>query len=295
MLLEKAIGITRTLLRVLKEPASEFRLDGRVALITGAAAGIGRAVARRFAAAGARLVLVDVSEDALRALADELSEGDGAAAAVTGDVAEESTFDRAVARADEHFGRLDVLVNNAYAARHRPVAELSAEEWRRTLDVCLTAAFYGVRHALPLMQQQLEGGAVVNVTSVNGAVATPGMPAYTAAKGGLAAFTRQIAVEYGPEGIRANALRPGFIATEDVKESVLADEHERRAADESCPLRRSGQPEEVADAALFLASDAAAFVNGHVLTVDGGASVQWAPTLLRPGLREKAGLPEREE
>lgn len=261
----------------------------RVALVTGAAAGIGRAIALRLAAGGAGLVLVDVAEAGAREVAARLEAEGAEVEVIVGDVAQEATLRDAARAAERRFGRLDVLVNNAYRAVHHPAAELSAEGWQETLDVCLTGMFYAVKHALPLLTRA--GGAIVNLASVNGQVGTPGMPAYAAAKGGVIAFTRQIAVEYGPAGVRANAVAPGLIATEAIRQTVLSDPAEARAAEESCPLRRVGTPEEVAEVVHFLASDAASFLTGQLLTVDGGTSAQWPMTLLRPGLREKAGLP----
>lgn len=265
-------------------------LQGRTALITGAAAGIGRAIAIRFAEEGADLVLIDIAAEELRAVAESLVDNGTSVEVVIGDVSHEETLQQAIAKADDQFGRIDTLVNNAYAAVDRPVTELETEDWRYTLDVCLTAIFFGVKHAVPHMLRQ-RSGTIINMSSVNSLVATPGMPAYTAAKGAIAALTRQLAVEYGPHGIRTNAIRPGFIATAKYERDLLFDPAERRAAVESSPLRRVGQPEDIAAAALFLASDDAAFVNGHILVVDGGATAQWPAILVRPGLREKAGLP----
>lgn len=266
------------------------RLEGQVALISGAARGIGAAIATRFAGEGAGLVLVDISGEELRRLAEGLVAVGGAIVAVAGDVAEEETWRQAVSRAEERFGRLDILVNNAGAAEHHSVTELSVALWRRTLDVCLTSAFLGAKYTIPVMQRQ-QSGAIINISSVNSLVATPGMPAYTAAKGGMTALTRQLAVEYGPDGIRTNEIRPGLIATLEIAESLLADPAEQRAALESCPLRRVGRPEDIAGTALFLASGEAAYINGVILTVDGGTTAQWPPILVRPGLRRKARLP----
>lgn len=266
------------------------RLQGKTAVITGAAAGIGRAIAGRFADEGASLVLVDIAAEKIRSLADFLAESGTVVEVIVGDVADEETMRRSALRAEERFGQLDILVNNAYAAISRPVTELTAEEWRFTMDVCLTAVFFGVKHAIPIMQRQ-RSGVIINMSSVNSLVASPGMPAYTAAKGAIASLTLQFAVEYGPYGIRTNAIRPGFIVTEDVERTVLVSPAETRAAIESCPLRRLGRPEDVAAVALFLASDDAAFVNGAILTVDGGTTAQWPAILLRPELRKKAGLP----
>ncbi|MSP11412.1 MAG: SDR family oxidoreductase [Chloroflexi bacterium] len=266
------------------------RLEGKVALISGAARGIGAAIATRFAGEGASLVLVDVLVEELQRLAEGLVTVGGVVEVVGGDVADEETWRQAVNRAEERFRRLDILVNNAGAAEHRSVTDLSVALWRRTLDVCLTSAFLGAKYAIPVMQRQ-QGGAIINISSVNSLVATPGMPAYTAAKGGMTALTRQLAVEYGPDGIRTNEIRPGLIATPETVETVLADSAEERAALESCPLRRVGQPEDIAATALFLASEDAAYINGVALTVDGGTTAQWPPILVRPALRRKARLP----
>lgn len=254
------------------------RLAGKTALITGAARGIGRAIAERFAAEGAALVLVDIAAIETAGLPPDRL------AVVTGDVGEEATLCQAVEAGCDRFRGVDILVNNAYAAIHRPIVDLTADEWRQTLTVSLTAVFYGAKHAIPVMRRQ-GGGAIVNISSINAYVATPGRPAYTAAKGGLDALTRQLAVEYGPFGIRTNGIRPGLIATPAVAEAILTDADEARAAVESCPLRRVGTPAEIANVTLFLASDEASYVNGIILNVDGGTSVQWPPILTRPGLR----------
>lgn len=266
------------------------RLRSRTSLVTGAASGIGRAIARRYAEEGSDLVLIDIAAEELRALAETLR-NDGCAVEVVApaDVSVEDTWQEAIGAATRRFGRLDVLVNNACAANHRSITDLSMKDWRETLEVCLTSVFFGVKYAIPVMKQQGEGS-IINISSVNSLVASPGMPAYTAAKGGVVGLTRQVAVEYGPDGIRTNAIRPGFIATAEMRDGLLSDPKERQTAIESCPLRRLGEPDDVANVALFLATEEAAFVNGHVLTVDGGATAQWAPTLVRPGLREKAGL-----
>lgn len=254
------------------------RLAGKTAIVTGAARGIGYAIADRFAEEGAALVLIDVADI-------DASPWDAATVeTVVGDVGVEATLREAVAVALDCFGRLDIVVNNAYAAVHRSAIDLTVEEWQATLSVSLTAIFLGAKHALPVMQRQ-GGGAIVNISSINACVATPGRPAYTAAKGGVEALTRQLAVEYGPFGIRSNAIRPGLIATPAVVEAILADPDERRTAIESCPLRRVGAPRDIAAAALFLASDEASYVNGVILNVDGGTSVQWPPILTRPALR----------
>ncbi len=261
-------------------PDGSGRLEGRTALVTGAAQGIGLAVAQRLAEEGALLVLVDIAPMDVTALA-----GRAPAEIVQGDVAEEDTLRAAVTRAVECFGTLDILVNNAYAAVQKSITDLTAGEWRRTLDVSLDSVFYACKYAVPVMRGQGRG-AIVNISSINAVVTTPGRAAYVAAKGAVDALTRQMAVEYGPDGIRTNGIRPGLIATPAV-EAILSDEAEREAAVESCPLRKVGAPRDVADAALFLASDEAAYINGVILNVDGGTSVQWPPVLVRPSLRRQ--------
>jgi len=267
------------------------RLQNKTSLVTGAASGIGLAIARRFAQEGAQLVLVDVASEKLRSQVEVLQEEEDCLIEflAPADVSEEDTLEEAVAIAESQFGQLDVLVNNACAADHQSITDLDREDWEQTLGNCLTSVFFGIKHALPVMKRQ-GSGSIINISSVNSRVGSPGMPAYTAAKGGVVGLTRQVAVEYGPDGIRANAIRPGFTVTEEMREGLLSDPAERRTAIESCPLRRLGTPEDIANVALFLATDEAAYVNGHVLTADGGASIQWAPTLVRPGLRKKAGL-----
>jgi NAD(P)-dependent dehydrogenase (short-subunit alcohol dehydrogenase family) len=266
------------------------RLRGLAAIITGAASGIGCAMAQRFAREGARLVLVDIVEQGLQEVVQGLRASGAEVEALAGDVTREETLKHATSRAVERFGALDILVNNAFDRVVGSVTELSAEDWRYTLDVCLTAVFFGVKHAIPVMIKQGKG-AIINISSVNSLVANPGVPAYTAAKGGVSALTKQLAVEYGPSGIRTNAIRPGFIVTPNTEAMFRSHPDELRATVEGCPLRRAGLPQDIAAVAVFLASDDAAFVNGDILTVDGGSSLLWTPGLLRPSLRKRAGLP----
>lgn len=262
-------------------------LDGHTALITGASTGIGWAIAECFARAGANLVLVDSTPtntpnrvQSCYNISVEM---------ILGDVAEVETWQRAITRTETRFGQLNILVNNAHWSYSAPVTELDVAEWRRTLDVCLTGTFLGMKYALPLMLR-LQRGAIINLSTVNAFVATPGIPAYIAAKGGITALTRQVAVEYGPFGIRTNAIAPGLVVTDRVKQNVLSDPAEIAAAIQSCPLRRVGTPEEIAEVALFLAGDAARYMNGQVLVIDGGTSSQWQQILVRPSLRKRMGL-----
>jgi NAD(P)-dependent dehydrogenase (short-subunit alcohol dehydrogenase family) len=271
------------------ERGTRRRLDGKIAIVTGAATGIGRAVAVRFAREGASLVLATSRNLAgLARVADELrdSEGGGEVVTVQADVAREAEVAAMVRAAVDRFGRLDVLVNNAaYVHAASPADRLAEAEWDRTIDVGLKGVFLGARHAVPAMLRTAGGGAIVNVSSVNSLIHAPGLPAYSAAKGGVDALTRQLALEYGPRGVRVNAVNPGLIAVETVRAALDADPVEARLAAQCYPLDRVGEPDEVAAAAAFLASDEASFITGVTLPVDGGLSIQSAAALLRPGLR----------
>jgi NAD(P)-dependent dehydrogenase (short-subunit alcohol dehydrogenase family) len=247
---------------------AEQRLRGRRALVAGASRGIGEAIARLFSAEGASVALVARDTDRLRELAGELEGKGGRASAVPADIARAEEAAEAVRRAHDELGGLDALVNAAAVdCKWVPTGEMPIESWDTTIAVNLSGAFYVCRAALPLMVAG-GGGAIVNLTSVAAHRVWPDDVAYSVSKSGVEMLTRTIAVEYGSHGIRANALAPGVIdagMTDAVRET---DERARLTA--MHPLGRMGRAEEVAEAALWLVSEASSFTTGTTLAVDGG-------------------------
>lgn len=234
------------------------RLTGSTALVTGASGGIGAATARRLVAEGAAVALVDVRD--AEPLAAELRAGGGRALAVRADVSDESAWTRSVAEVRAAFGPVEVLVSNAYAVEVAPAHETTRKSWDHQLAVSLTGTFLGVKACLPDLT------AVVVVSSVHALVGLPGRPAYAAAKGGLVALARQLAVEYGPR-VRVNTVLPGPILTP-AWDGV--SEVDRRRSVEQTVAKRFGTADEVAAAVAFLASPDAAYITGASLVVDGG-------------------------
>ena len=241
------------------------RVEGKVALVTGASGGIGRATAVALAAEGAQLVLGDVAD--LEAAAQAVFEaGDLPALTVKLDVTSRTDAEAAVARAIEQFGRLDTLVNNAGVGRPAPLAEVTDELWDWIMDINLKGPFICARAAAPHLGQ---GSAIVNVASLAGRASSPAMAcAYSASKAGLLGLTRHLAKELGPRGIRVTAVNPGVVMTSLVANN-FPPEHLARTI-ETIPLGRPSQPEEIADVIVFLASDDARSVTGASLDANGG-------------------------
>ncbi len=248
------------------------RLEGRVAMVTGAARGIGRATAERFAREGARVCLTDVSPDGASIAAKELVDGGMDAIAARVDVTSRTEVESAMDRVMDRYGRLDILVNNAGVTRDNLIYKMVDDEWRTVLNVHLTGAFLCTRAAQKHMVQN-NYGRIVNLSSTS-ALGNRGQSNYSAAKAGLQGFTKTLAMELGRYGVTVNAVAPGFIETEMTRATAermgvdWADFVAARVQD--IPVRRGGRPEDVASAILYFASEEAGFVNGQVLYVAGG-------------------------
>lgn len=248
-------------------------LDGKVALVTGASSGIGRAAALLFAAEGAEVVVAARRKPELDALVAEIVAAGGRAVAVAGDVTDAAYAEALVATAGEQFGGLDVAFNNAGTLGEMgPVEEVSPEGWRDTLETNLTSAFLGAKHQLPALRARGGGSLIFTSTFVGHSAGFPGMAAYAASKAGLVGLTQVLAAEHGAEGIRVNALLPG--GTDTPMGRVVANTPEALSFVQGLhALKRTAEPEEIARAALYLASDAASFMTGTALLVDGGVSI----------------------
>jgi NAD(P)-dependent dehydrogenase (short-subunit alcohol dehydrogenase family) len=247
------------------------RLADRVAVVTGTARGIGMAIARVFAREGASVVGVDVLEEAGRAVAAEVVADGGAMRFIQADVSREADVAAAVAATLAEHGRIDVLVNNAAVQKEARLVDVTVEDFHRVVDVNLLGYVLFCRAVLPSMIAR-RSGVIVNMSSLNALVADPLLPVYGATKAAIIALTQNVAITYGPDGIRANAICPGDVDTELNQAFFRAhpDPVEfRRRLEREYPLRRIASPEEVARVALFLASDDASFVSGSQIVVDG--------------------------
>jgi NAD(P)-dependent dehydrogenase (short-subunit alcohol dehydrogenase family) len=244
----------------------DFRhlLDGKVALITGAASGQGRAAARLFGAHGAKIVVADINDDGSAETVRLLEEGDAEGIAVHADVSQRGDVDTMVDAALDRFGHLDVLYNNAAVQMSGRLVDCTDDDWDVTIATNLSAIFWACRAALPHLLDG-QGGSIINTASTLGLIGSEGYAAYGAAKAGLVLLTKQIAVEYGP-AVRANVIAPGSIDTEGADQFV-------EGLTRTIPARRLGTAEDVAAIALFLASDQSAYVSGAVIPADGGLAV----------------------
>ncbi|WOJ95196.1 SDR family NAD(P)-dependent oxidoreductase [Congregibacter variabilis] len=253
------------------------KLAGKVALVTGAASGIGEASARKLSAEGAALVLSDINEAGAAAVASELVAAGGKAISSQHDVRQPQDWERVLAITIENFGGLDILVNNAgIAADNTELMKLELDQWHKVTSINLDGVFLGMRYAGPALEQR-GGGSVINISSILGKVGFPGAAAYCASKGGVSLLTKSAALEWAPLNIRVNSVHPGFVETPLVIEALQNDDDGvavRELLVAAHPLGRLGQAQEIANAVAFLASDESSFMTGSELVIDGGYTAQ---------------------
>lgn len=260
----------------------QIDLTGKAAIVTGAAQGIGRATARLLAGLGARVVVADIQDGRGEAVVRGIREAGGSAVYLHTDVVQTAEIRRMVDTCVAEFGRLDILVNNAHYEVRGSCTDITEADWDATFAVLLRALFSGCKYALPHMIRQ-GGGSIINLASVLGVNPTPNYVTYTTAKAGVVQFSRQLAVDYSPHGIRVNTILPGAIATKE--DPTAADQDRRRFHSLLHPARRTGVPEDIAYAVAFLASDYAGFITGASLVVDGGFTVPFAGSLVDQALQ----------
>jgi len=249
-----------------------MRLQGKVALITGAARGQGAAEARLFAQEGAKVVLADLLDQEGAAVAAEIAEAGGDAVYVHLDVTNEEDWDAAIKEAVSSFGKIDILINNAGIWRRGHVLETSSDQWDSLLNVNAKGVFLGTKAAIPEMRKA-GGGSIINISSTAGLVGSRTSAAYSASKGAVRLFTKSTAIQYAAEGIRANSIHPGPIDTEMIRDTIT-DPDRLAARMRRLPMGRVGTAADIAYGVLYLASDEASFVTGTELVIDGGTTAQ---------------------
>jgi NAD(P)-dependent dehydrogenase (short-subunit alcohol dehydrogenase family) len=249
------------------------RVDGKVAVVTGGAAGLGAAMARLLAREGAQVAVTDIQDDAGQAVADEITQAGGAGRYWRLDTTDEASTERVFAEVVEAFGKLDVLVNNAgISGANKPTHEITLEEWQQVISINLNGVFLSTKHAIPHMKRA-GGGSIINLSSIYGIVGAPDAPPYHASKGGVRLMSKTDAMIYAPDGIRVNSVHPGFIWTPMV-ENFLREQGDldagREALNQLHPIGHVGEPDDIAFGVLYLASDESKFVTGSELVIDGG-------------------------
>ncbi|MFF2888711.1 SDR family NAD(P)-dependent oxidoreductase [Paenibacillus sp. NPDC057967] len=248
------------------------RMNGKVAIVTGAGSGMGLEEARLLAQEGAKVVLTDINFDAVQAVAKGIQEDGGDAIAIKHDVASEDNWVEVVAEAVSKYGKIDVLVNNAGISMAVGLLDTSMDQWNRVMNINVTSVFLGMKHVIPHMISG-GGGSIINISSIAGLTGSSGAGAYTASKGAVRMLSKAAAVDYGSQNIRVNSVHPGFIATP-MSNQFVEDPQMLQFFLSQTALPRVGEASEVARAVLFLASDDASYVTGVELPVDGGVTAK---------------------
>ncbi|HLH72606.1 MAG TPA: SDR family oxidoreductase [Chloroflexota bacterium] len=255
-----------------------MRLQDQVAIVTGGAQGIGGATARRLAEEGASVLIADIDGDAAEKNAARIRDAGGRVTTLIVDVTRPDDLRTMVDTAVQQFGKLSILVNNAYGGSQRGqrggATEVTEEAWEYGMAIMLKSIFLGAKYAVPEMQRA-GGGSIVNISSVHGLLTAPGKLVYETGKSAIIGMTKQMACEFGPLGIRVNAICPGHIVTERMQARQWANNPEGiHFFEQQYPVRRVGRPIDIANAIVFLCSDEASFITGHALPVDGGLTIQ---------------------
>ena len=300
---------------------NQVKHQGKAAIVTGGATGIGAGIARKLAADGSQVLIVDIDEAGADASAGRIREAGGTASSMRGDVSQEEVARSMVERAVDEYGRLDILVQNAYGVigfSDGSALEVDVESWRKGMDLLVMAHFLGAKYGVPAMTESgppqgfepgpwegrglrhgsppaMEVGRIVNISSVHGLLQAAGTMVYESGKAAVVGLTRQMAIDFGPLGITVNAIAPGHIVTEGLEKlwSDVANEAGFRLHELQYPVRRTGVPEDIGNAVSFLCSEEAAFITGVVLPVDGGLSIQLQENIvleLKSYIQEHPGL-----
>lgn len=248
------------------------RVSGKVAIVTGAAGGMGKADAILLAQEGAKVVVTDIQEDKVNEVVAEINHNGGEAIGFRHNVTSEEEWQHIVDETVKKWGKIDVLVNNAGISLAKALIDTTAQDWDKVMSINLTGGFFGLKHVIPVMQKN-GGGSIINISSIAGLTGSNGAGPYTASKGAVRMLTKAVAIDYGKDNIRCNSIHPGYIETPMTKD-LLSDENMTKWFMSNTPLPRLGKPENIAQGVLFLASDESSFITGAELAIDGGVSAR---------------------